>query len=69
MGAGELLLIFVAVLLLFGSKNLPKTARMLGRLLEEFRRTARDVSREIMQADAPSGTERPTPEKKEGGAP
>jgi sec-independent protein translocase protein TatA len=59
-GAGEILLIFVVVLLLFGSKNLPSIARSLGKALEEFRRAARDVSNEIVRADQPPP---PKPEK------
>lgn len=50
-GAPEMILIFLATLLLFGAKNLPKLARNLGRTLEEFRRAAHDVSSEIMNAD------------------
>jgi TatA/E family protein of Tat protein translocase len=49
-GVGEILLIFVVVLLLFGSKNLPSIARSLGKTLEESRRAARDVSNEIIHA-------------------
>ena len=52
-GSGEVLLIFVVVLLLFGSKNLPTIARSLGKALEEFRRAARDVSDEIARGDQP----------------
>jgi sec-independent protein translocase protein TatA len=52
-GSGEVLLIFVVVLLLFGSKNLPSIARGLGKALEEFRRAARDVSDEIVRGDQP----------------
>ena len=52
-GSGEVLLIFVVVLLLFGSKNLPTIARSLGKALEEFRRAARDVSDEIVRGDQP----------------
>jgi TatA/E family protein of Tat protein translocase len=52
-GSGEVLLIFVVVLLLFGSKNLPGIARSLGKALEEFRRAARDVSDEIVRGDQP----------------
>ena len=52
-GSGEVLLIFVVVLLLFGSKNLPSIARSLGKALEEFRRAARDVSNEIVHGDQP----------------
>lgn len=51
LGGGEILLVFVAILLLFGSKNLPRIARSLGRAVEEFRRAAREVSSEILSAD------------------
>lgn len=50
-GGGEVILILLVVLVLFGSKNLPKIARNLGRSMEEFRRAARDVQHEIMHAD------------------
>ena len=48
---GEILLVLLVILLLFGSKNLPKMARTLGKTLEEFRRAAREVSDEIMHAE------------------
>lgn len=50
-GSSELILIFVAVLLLFGAKRLPSIARNMGKALEEFRRAARDVTDEIMRAE------------------
>lgn len=56
---GEVLIILVIILLLFGSKNLPKMARTLGRTLEEFRRAARDVSDEIMRAGEDETPARP----------
>ena len=48
--SGELMLVFLAVLLLFGAKRLPNIARNMGKALEEFRRAARDVTDEIMHA-------------------
>ena len=45
------MIIFAVALLLFGSKNLPKIARGLGRALEEFRRAARQVTDELTKAD------------------
>lgn len=48
---GEMLFVLLVILLLFGTKNLPGMARSLGRMLEEFRRAARDVSDEIMHAE------------------
>jgi len=59
---GEMLLVLLVILLLFGSKNLPKMARTLGRTLEEFRRAAREVSDEIMHAeDEPPKPPKPLP--------
>jgi len=37
-GAAELLIVLVVVLLLFGSKKLPELARGLGQAAHEFRR-------------------------------
>ncbi len=50
-GGGEILLVLVIALLLFGSKNLPKIARSIGRSMEEFRRAAKDVTDEVMRSD------------------
>lgn len=50
-GGGELLLILLIALVLFGAKSLPKIARGLGKTMEEFRRAAREVNREIMTAE------------------
>jgi sec-independent protein translocase protein TatA len=52
-GGTEVILILVVALLLFGAKNLPKIARSMGKSVEEFRRAAREVSREVMMADQP----------------
>lgn len=59
-GGGEMLVVFLAVLILFGAKRLPSLARSLGRALEEFRRAARQVSDEIQCAgDEPPPIEKP----------
>jgi TatA/E family protein of Tat protein translocase len=42
-GFGELLLIFLIVLLVFGPKRLPELAQALGRTLGELRRTVDDL--------------------------
>ncbi len=47
---GEILLVLVVLLLLFGAKRLPSIARSLGRSIEELRRTARNVTRDIMNS-------------------
>lgn len=66
-GSGELLLIFVVVLLLFGSERLPKVARGIGKAMEEFRRAAREVTDELKMADRAPPPQPPAPkELKEG---
>ncbi len=47
MGYGELLLILVVVLLLFGAKRIPEMAQGLGKGIKEFRTAMRDVKDEI----------------------
>ena len=51
MSGGEIILILLALLLLFGSKNLPSIARNIGKSMETFRRASREVTDEIMRAD------------------
>ncbi|ACY49377.1 twin-arginine translocase TatA/TatE family subunit [Rhodothermus marinus] len=46
-GAPELLLIFLVVLLVFGAKRIPEIARGLGRGIREFKEATREISREI----------------------
>ncbi len=48
---GELLLVFVVALLLFGAQRLPGLARQLGRAVEQLRRSAQQVREEFMSAD------------------
>ena len=41
-GAPELLIVLVVVLLVFGSKKVPELARSLGQSVKEFRKGSRD---------------------------
>ena len=43
-GAGELLVILLIVLVLFGAKRLPELAKGLGSALREFRKAAKDAA-------------------------
>jgi sec-independent protein translocase protein TatA len=64
MSGGEILLVMVALLLLFGSKNLPGIARNIGKSIESFRRASREVTDEIMRADLdrdPPPVKKPVP--------
>lgn len=47
MGGGEIILIMVAVLLMFGGKKLPELARGLGKGIREFKDASEGVKREI----------------------
>lgn len=63
-GSGELLLLFVVVLILFGPRRIPEAARMIGRVLHELRRAANEFRDQIMTLDADerpaaSGTPKP----------
>ena len=46
-GTWELVIIFLAVLLLFGGKKIPEIARGLGKGMREFKRAASDIQREL----------------------
>ncbi len=46
-GGPEIMIILLVVLLLFGSKQIPDFARMLGKGLREFRKATDDIKREI----------------------
>ncbi|GAB1463326.1 Sec-independent protein translocase subunit TatA/TatB [Pedobacter sp.] len=47
MGGGEIMLIMIAILLLFGGKKLPELARGLGKGIREFKDASEGVKREI----------------------
>lgn len=46
---GEILIIMLVVLVLFGSKKMPDLARGLGKGYQEFRRATDDIKREILE--------------------
>lgn len=50
-GIGELLIIFLVILLLFGSKKLPELARGLGRGINEFKDAVETGKKEILDSD------------------
>ncbi len=63
-GASELLLVLVIVLLLFGGKRLPELARSIGKGLAEFRRATQEIQREInapLKDPPPAAFARPEP--------
>jgi len=46
LGPGELVIIFLIVLLLFGASQIPKVARGLGQGLREFKQAAKDLQQD-----------------------
>ena len=51
LGTGELLIIFLVILLLFGAKRLPELARGLGRGINEFKDAVETGKKEILDAE------------------
>ena len=51
-GMGELIIIFLAILVLFGANQIPKVARNLGQGMREFKKAARDLTTDDETKDA-----------------
>ena len=49
LGLTEILVIFVAILLLFGAKRIPEIARALGRASHEFKKAKDEIINETEQ--------------------
>ncbi len=54
LGAGEIILIVLVILLLFGAKKIPELARGIGKGMSEFKKGIKDVENEIKSADTES---------------
>ena len=52
-GPGEFVLVFAAVLLLFGPKKIPEIARTLGKAVSEMRRASREFQDQVMRIEEP----------------
>jgi TatA/E family protein of Tat protein translocase len=64
-GGGELLMIAIVVLLLFGPSRLPEIARLIGRTSAYFQKAVQDFKDQLMQAGedqppAPKDSEEPS---------
>lgn len=46
-GGAELVIVFLVVLMLFGSSKLPELAKGLGKGMKEFKRATDDIKKEI----------------------
>ncbi len=61
LGGGEMAIIFLLILLVFGPSQIPKMARGLGQAMREFRKAQREINDEIQREEpAPkSGENKP----------
>jgi sec-independent protein translocase protein TatA len=50
LSGGELIVVLVAVLILFGSKKIPEFAKGLGQGIKEFKKASSDVTNEFQSA-------------------
>lgn len=64
LGGGELVVVVVAILILFGAKRIPEFAKGLGKGIHEFKKASREVTDEIERAG-----EEPAPAPKVAQAP
>ena len=53
LGTPEIILIFLAILLIFGAKRIPEIARGLGKGIKEFKDATTEIKREIDTSDSP----------------
>jgi len=59
LGATEIILILLAVVLLFGAKKIPELAKGLGNGIKEFKKATKDVEKEIdTEEKSKSGSEK-----------
>lgn len=47
LGTGEIILILLVILILFGAKKIPELAQGLGKGIREFKKTMREVEEDI----------------------
>jgi sec-independent protein translocase protein TatA len=49
-GPGELIVVFIGILVLFGAKKIPEFAKGLGQGIKEFKKASSDVTNELHNA-------------------
>lgn len=47
LGMGELIVILLIILLLFGAKKLPEISKALGKSIKQFKKGAKDIKEDI----------------------
>lgn len=69
LGVGEMILIFLVVLLLFGAKRLPEIGSSLGKGIREFKSSVREIETELKRPDMPRTPPPPTATEEGDGEP
>jgi sec-independent protein translocase protein TatA len=64
LSGGELVLVLVVILILFGAKKIPEFAKGLGKGINEFKKASREVTDEIERAvdEPPPAPSTPKPQ-------
>lgn len=65
LGMGEMILIFMVVLLLFGAKRLPEIGSALGKGIREFKGSMREIEHELKAPEEPARRSTPAPPEEE----
>jgi sec-independent protein translocase protein TatA len=50
-GSGEIIVIFIVILVLFGPRKLPEIAKMIGRTLNQLRNASQEFRDEVMKIE------------------
>ncbi len=58
LGTGEIILIILAILILFGAKKIPELAQGIGKGMKEFKKALKDVEDEVKTTDKPSSSDK-----------
>ena len=53
LGFGELVIVLVIVLVLFGAKRIPEISASFGKGIREFKKNVNDVERQVTEPDRP----------------
>ena len=70
LGAQELLIIFLIILLLFGARKIPEVGRSLGKGIREFKRATKEISSEVnLDEDEEPSRRAPSSDRSTGAGP
>jgi sec-independent protein translocase protein TatA len=67
LGPGELLLVFLVLVLLFGARKIPEIAQGMGKGIREFKKAMRDTEDEIKSEIKDNNSKKIDPNNKQNG--